>query len=179
MPKFTRYLRTWGEAGTVKSGKDGKLGNCGITIMMVGCANHHGGNVYRILNLETGRITETRDIIWLFCMYYKNVNSKTTRKLPVVSLQVPRTVNSDDEDDDRIINEAVPILNSEDREDNDSDSTSTESSSSQVSKQQMGKTYHQVRTSDRSQKWSAVRSNNPKCSTVRSGTELLWFAGRI
>ena len=29
MPRFTKYLRTWGEAGTVKSGKNGKLGDHG------------------------------------------------------------------------------------------------------------------------------------------------------
>ena len=65
VPKFAKYLRTWGEAGTVKSGKVGKLGNRGITMMMVGYANYHEGDVYRMLNLETGRVTETRAIIWL------------------------------------------------------------------------------------------------------------------
>ena len=59
MLKFAKYLHTWGEAGTVESGKDGKLGDPGITIMMVGYVNHHEGDVYRRTNLETGRITET------------------------------------------------------------------------------------------------------------------------
>ena len=66
-----------------------------------------------MLNLETGQITETRDIIWLFRMYYKNANSKTTTKLPVVNLQVPRAIDSDDDSNDKIVNEVVSTLNSE------------------------------------------------------------------
>ena len=96
MPKFTKYLRTWGEAVTVKSGKDGKLCDRGITTMVVGHVDHHEEDVYRMLNLETGQITETQDIIWIFRMYYKCENSKTIHKLPIVSLRVPRTVGSDD-----------------------------------------------------------------------------------
>ena len=49
-------------------------------------------------------------------MYYENANSKTTKKVPVISPQVPQTVNPDDDDDDKIVNEAVPTLNSEERE---------------------------------------------------------------
>ena len=102
-------------------------------MMMVGYANHHKGDVYQMLNLVSGQITEMRDIIWLFRMYYENANSKTTRKLPVVSLQVPRTVDSNDDDDDDIVNVAVHTLNPEEREDGDSESTHSESSSSQAS----------------------------------------------
>ena len=58
-------------------------------MMMVGYANHHEGDVYRMLNLETGRVMETREIIWLFRMYYKIANSETTKKLPIASLKVP------------------------------------------------------------------------------------------
>ena len=85
IPKFAKYLHTWGEAGRVKSGKDGKLGDRGITMIMVGYANHHECDVYQMLNLGTGRITETQDIIWLFRIYYKML----TAKQPVVSLQRP------------------------------------------------------------------------------------------
>ena len=56
-------------------------------------------------------------------MYYKNANSETTKELLVVSLYVPRTVDSDDKDNDENVNEAVPTLKSEEREDDDSDST--------------------------------------------------------
>ena len=86
-----------------------------------------------MLNLETSQIMETQDIIWLFCMYYECENSETTKKLQVVSLRVPRTVNSDDEDGDEVVNEAVPQLKLEEREDDESESEHSESSSSQAS----------------------------------------------
>ena len=54
MPKLAKHLRTWGEAGIVQSGKDNKLGDQRITMMMVGYVNHHEEDVYWILNLETG-----------------------------------------------------------------------------------------------------------------------------
>ena len=79
MSKFAKDFRTWGEAGTVKSGKDRNLGDRRITMIIVGYAKNHKGNVYQMLNLKTGQITETRDIVWMFCMYYENVNSETTR----------------------------------------------------------------------------------------------------
>jgi len=135
VPKFAKYLRTWGEAGTVKSGKVGKLGNRGITMMMVGYANYHEGDVYRMFNLETGRVTETRDIIGLFCMYHKIANSETTKKLPIVSLQIPQAMVTDDDEEEEndSVNEAVPQLKSEEREDDESESEHSESSSSQAS----------------------------------------------
>ena len=122
VPKFAKNLRTWGEAGTVKSGKDGKLGDRGITMLMVCYANHHNGDVYRMLNLDTGRITETRDVIWLFRMYYEISNSEMTKKLPVVSLEVLKTVESSEEIGGDEATEAVPMLDLEEREDDESES---------------------------------------------------------
>ena len=86
-------------------------------MMMVGYANHHKGSVYQMLNLKTGRVTETRDIIWLFRMYDEITNIETTKKLPIVSLHVPQAMESgDDEEEDERINEAIPQLKSEERE---------------------------------------------------------------
>jgi hypothetical protein len=48
IPKFVKYLRTFGEAGIVKNGKDGKVGDRGITMLFVGYADEHAGNCYRI-----------------------------------------------------------------------------------------------------------------------------------
>ena len=39
--KFFKHLRTFGEAGIVKYGKDGKVGDRGITMVFVGCADGH------------------------------------------------------------------------------------------------------------------------------------------
>jgi hypothetical protein len=36
VPLFVKHLRTFGEAGTVKNMKDGKVGDRGITMMFVG-----------------------------------------------------------------------------------------------------------------------------------------------
>ena len=54
--------KNWGEAGTVKTGKDGKLGDRGVTMIFVGFANKHGPDVYRMLNPHTRRTTNNRDV---------------------------------------------------------------------------------------------------------------------
>ena len=74
IPKFVKYLRTFGEAGIVKNGKDGKVGNRGITMVFVGYADEHAGNCYRMYNLVTSRVSVTRDIIWLGRMYFMTEN---------------------------------------------------------------------------------------------------------
>ncbi len=47
LPKFAQYLRTWGKAGTIKTGKVGKTSNCGATCMLIGYANNREGDCYR------------------------------------------------------------------------------------------------------------------------------------
>ncbi len=44
LPNFTRYLRTWGEAGIIKTGKDGEIGDRGVTGMFMGYTLNHEGN---------------------------------------------------------------------------------------------------------------------------------------
>ena len=39
-------MRTFGEAGTVRTGNDGKVGDRGVTTMMVGYADKQEGNCY-------------------------------------------------------------------------------------------------------------------------------------
>ena len=50
IPTWTLHVRTFGEAGTVKIGKNGKLGDRGCTMMYVGHADGHAGDVYRMWN---------------------------------------------------------------------------------------------------------------------------------
>ena len=50
-------------------------------------------------------------------MYYEIANSRTTKKLPIVSLQVPQAMKLDDEEEEDSVNESVPPLKSEERED--------------------------------------------------------------
>ncbi len=56
IPKFVKYLRTFGEAGIVKNGKDGKVGDRGITMLFMGYADEHAGNCYRMYNPVTSGI---------------------------------------------------------------------------------------------------------------------------
>lgn len=72
-PSFAKHLRTWGEAGTVKTrGKmTPKLADRGTQCMFVGYALDHAGDCYRMWDPKTGRIHVTRDIIWLKRMFFK------------------------------------------------------------------------------------------------------------
>jgi hypothetical protein len=81
LPSFTQYLRTWGEAGIMKTGKVGKIGDRGVTGMFVGYASNHKGNCYRMWNLNTKKVSETH-VMWCFstgcssehlqCQYIRN-----------------------------------------------------------------------------------------------------------
>ena len=62
IPNWSKHLHKWGEAGTVKTGKDGKIGDRGVTMMFIGYANNHEGNVFRMWNKKTSRVSETRDV---------------------------------------------------------------------------------------------------------------------
>jgi hypothetical protein len=42
-----------------KTGKDGKIGDQGVTGMFVGYASNHVGNCYRMRNPNTKKISET------------------------------------------------------------------------------------------------------------------------
>ena len=71
-PKFSKHLRTWGEAGTVKvkSKMAPKLNDRGVTCMFVGYSTDHDGDCYDMWDPQSGTIYITRDIIWLKRMYY-------------------------------------------------------------------------------------------------------------
>jgi hypothetical protein len=59
-------LKMFGEVGvvTTKERMQAKLSNQGTTCMFVGCTEHHSRDVYRMLNLATNSIINSRDIIW-------------------------------------------------------------------------------------------------------------------
>jgi hypothetical protein len=64
--------------GTKKEKIQAKLSNRGITCMFVGYKEHHSRYVYRMLNLTTSSIVNSRDSIWLNKTYGKGKNDKTT-----------------------------------------------------------------------------------------------------
>jgi len=69
---FSKYLQTWGEAGTVKVKTMGtpKIADQGVHCMFVGYALDHAGDCYCMWDPATKQVHETRDVIWLKCMYY-------------------------------------------------------------------------------------------------------------
>ena len=71
-PKCAGYLRTWGEAGTVKiyEKMSPKIQDCGVSCMMIKYSKDHAGDCYWMWGKETGGIHVTRDIIWLKQMYF-------------------------------------------------------------------------------------------------------------
>ena len=67
-PKYGNNLRTFGEIGVVRNYAKkikAKLDNRGKVCAMVGYANDHSGDVYRMLDINTKQIKTTRDVIWL------------------------------------------------------------------------------------------------------------------
>jgi len=66
-PKLPSSLRIFGEMGvvTIKADIQAKLANCGTTCMFMGYSVDHSNDVFRMLNLSTKRIINSRDVIWL------------------------------------------------------------------------------------------------------------------
>ncbi len=72
LPRFPQYLRTWGEAGTVKTGKDRKMGDRGVTCMFVCYASNHKADCYRMWNPKTKMVSEAHDVEFLDRMFSKH-----------------------------------------------------------------------------------------------------------
>jgi hypothetical protein len=81
LPIFTKYLHTWGEVGIIKTGKDGKIGDQGVTSLFVGYASNHKGNCYRMSNPNTNKISKTHDVVFLKSMFF-GTPTKPARKKP-------------------------------------------------------------------------------------------------
>jgi hypothetical protein len=95
-----KNLHTFGETGTVKEGKKGKVLDRGVTMMFVWYDNYHSGNRYRMYNPVTSRVAITCDAIWLGRMYYMSqLSHNLDKKMPVVS--VPINMNESEVEDDQ------------------------------------------------------------------------------
>jgi len=103
-PEFANHLRTWGEAGTVKTKTDTtpKLADRGVQCMFVGYALDHAGDCYRMWNPVTKRVHESRDVIWMHRMFYpKPVKAEDIAIGPVdLDVTIPDDDDEDDNDDD-------------------------------------------------------------------------------
>ena len=80
-------MRTFGEVGTVRTGKYGKVGNRGVTMMMVGYADDSEGNCYQIVNPLRNSIVESCDVTWIRRMYYPRRNADITGFDPLVMIE--------------------------------------------------------------------------------------------
>lgn len=79
IPKFVKYLQTWGKATTVTTkmrGQWAKLPNCGTKMMFVGYATDSSGNTYCMWNPNTNRMIKTWDVVWLGQMYFPPLLAK-------------------------------------------------------------------------------------------------------
>ena len=114
-PKLNSTLKIFGEIGvvTTKDKIQGKLKNRGTPCMFVGYTENHSSDVYRMLNLETHGIINSRDIAWLNKMHKYWITDKST---------IRRTVDND-YDDFPIINHMRDTLSCEDSPENDDDRT--------------------------------------------------------
>ena len=86
MPRWTRDIRTFGEICVgLKLGKQKKIWNKGFDGMMVGHSHESGVGAYRIHNLNTGKIHNTRNVRWIGKMHKEyskeeGVSSKDSSK---------------------------------------------------------------------------------------------------
>jgi hypothetical protein len=84
-PKLTKSLQTFGEIGvaTTKNDIQGKLNNRGIPYMFMDYSINCAHNVYRMLKMDTKKVINSRDIVWMNQVYKgwkdqkKNKNKKT------------------------------------------------------------------------------------------------------
>jgi hypothetical protein len=70
-PRLPERLRSFGEngIGTTKNDIQGKLTNRGTPCMFMGYSVNHAHNVSTILNIETKKVINSRDIIWVNQVY--------------------------------------------------------------------------------------------------------------
>ena len=81
-PVYGRHLKTFGEVGICKDNskkKRSKLENKGKYAMFLGYADNHAGDVYRMLNLSTNKVIQTRDVTWTQKMYGEHMGLKRSK----------------------------------------------------------------------------------------------------
>ncbi len=117
LPLWVKNLRTFGEAGTIKEGKKGKVLDRGVTMMFLGYNNYHSGNCYCMYNPVTSRVVITQDAIWLGRMFYARQASHNLEKMPIVSVPINMNVIEVKNDTKTIeITTRVKTSNSKERE---------------------------------------------------------------
>ena len=140
-PGFVNHLRTWGEAGIVKTKgtMTPKLKDRGVPCMLVGYNPNSGGDVYRMWNPTTNRVHNTRDVLWLKRMYYQppanrippiEAREGVANDAPNVGLGIDSESDDDDDDDE------MPPLIERNNKDSDSDSDSDDDDDQEEAKKE-------------------------------------------
>ena len=83
-PRYSKQLRRFGEIGVIlnKRGQlKSKMVDRGTIAMMVGYHRQSAEGVYRMLNLETHKITQTRDVRWTQQMYHEHTHTSKEEEL--------------------------------------------------------------------------------------------------
>ena len=111
----------WGEAGVVREGKDGKTGDRGIKMMVVGYPNNRESDCKRMYNPQTKRVVVTRDVIWHKVPMETGVELRGETSEEYQDEENGVESNYDDSDDEEEIPDlAVRVEDDEDSDDEDS-----------------------------------------------------------
>jgi hypothetical protein len=73
IPPFAKHLHTWGEAGVVTlkaRHMHPKHASRGVTCLYVGHSPDHPSDMFRMVDMATGRVHITRDVTWLHRMFF-------------------------------------------------------------------------------------------------------------
>ena len=83
VPKFAKHLRTWGEAGTItlKSDSTPKPKDRGVHCIFVWYSLIHDGDCCQMKNIDTSRVYDTRDVVWLQRMYHVKPEGQLASKI--------------------------------------------------------------------------------------------------
>jgi hypothetical protein len=100
IPAFTKHMRTWGEAGVVKTKTktSPKLDPKGVVCLFIGYADDHSGDTYFMYDpIRSVRYT-TRDVVWLQRMFWRKPRHSIDEQDDIVEVaeDAPRTEPSTD-----------------------------------------------------------------------------------
>ena len=117
LPDFCKKLRVIGEIGVdTKLGIATKIFDRGFSAMLVGYADQHAKGTYRMLNLQTNKISVTKDVTWLnmnLIEYKKYIdNTKESMESDSTTLKTNESTSSKDEsvDSSKMLREMnVPV----------------------------------------------------------------------
>ena len=103
IPEFAKYLKVWGEAGTVtlKGKIHPKPKDKGVHCMFVGYSDDHDGDCYDMWDPNKKRIHQSRDVTWLKRMYFvKPIGDLSeARMLPIIPVVDDYLFVEDEEQD--------------------------------------------------------------------------------